>query len=68
MWRVKQIILSLYNRKQSCKTGDHAFSLEFLSLDKRNVAVNLGLENLREEKTKLPSKFKAVNLIAEVFS
>ena len=66
MWRVKQIILSLYNRKQSCKTGDHAFSLEFLSLDKRNVAVNLGLENLREEKTKLPSKFKAVNLLGSI--
>ena len=41
----------------------HASSLEFLGLDKRNIAVNLGLEGLREEKTNLSTKFPAVNLL-----
>lgn len=38
-------------------------SLDLLSLDKRNIAVYLGLKSLGYEKTKLSSKVPAVNLL-----
>jgi len=52
---------------QSCKSNaSHASSLEFLGLDKRNFAFNLGLEGLGEEKTKLSSNLPAVDLFCGI--